>query len=148
RPAEAIQTPTDLFDAAGRIRDGLDLLARHPTTYLFQRARSTIVGGPDEETRIVRRFETAGARPYAVSGTVRLDGSASDAELDAVLLPPGAVSVTASSRLLGNPNVRGSAALDGDPETEWLAGSDRPQTLSIRFPTHNVDHLVVHTDVL
>ncbi len=145
--AELVRAPTDLFDSARRVPGGLDRLARLGMTYLFVRARAAAVGAADEESRIARRFVTAGTRPYALSGTMQLNRSASDADLDSVLLPPGDVTATASSRVFGNPDVRGSAAVDGDPRTEWLAGTGEPQTLAISFPRHTVRHVTVTTDV-
>jgi arabinofuranan 3-O-arabinosyltransferase len=145
-PAEKIRTPVDLFDAARETPGGLDRLAEHPITYLFQRARSYYPGGPDEEIRIARHFEVAGTRSYSLVGVVRLNRAADDAQLDDVLSTPGGVTVTSSGRLFGNSAVRGSAAFDDDPTTEWLASAGQPQWLRIEFPTRVIDRFVIDGD--
>jgi arabinofuranan 3-O-arabinosyltransferase len=144
---ETIRAPMDLFDDAKQIPDGMEQLAAAPFTYVFQRARSYYPGGPDEEVRIDRRFEVAGTRTLVLGGKVGLNRAASDAQLDGVLLGSRDVTVTASSRLLGNPAFRGSAALDGDPSTAWLASAAPGRSIDIRFPAHTIDRIVVDTAV-
>jgi arabinofuranan 3-O-arabinosyltransferase len=144
---ETIRAPRDLFDAAEHIPGGMEQLAASPFTYVFQRARSYYPGGPDEEVRIDRRFEVAGTRTLVLGGTVELNRAASDAQLDGVLLGSRDVTVTASSRLLGNPVFRGSMALDGDPSTAWLASAAPGRSLDIRFPAHTIDRVVVDSAV-
>ncbi len=145
--AETIRVPTDLFDTVGRIPNGLDQLAASPFTYVFQRARSYYPGGPDEEVRIDRRFEVAGARTLILGGTVGLRVGATDAQLDSVLRGPQDLTAISSSRLLGNPAFRGSSAIDGDPSTAWLASAAPHESLSIGFPEHRIDRIVVDTAV-
>jgi len=146
RPAETVRVPTDLFRAASRIRSGMDRLANLPFTYVFERARSYHPGGPDEEVRISRRFEVAGNRSFTLSGRVRLNRTASDAQLDQALFGQRDVVVASSSRFLGNPAFRGSSALDGDPATRWQPSGAEGEWLSIRFPARVVDRIVVNTD--
>jgi len=145
-PAEIVQVPTDLFDTASRTPQGIQELATSPFTYLFERARSYYAGGPDEEIRIARRFEVAGTRTFTLSGTVHLGSAASDSQLDKVLLGPQLVQVNSSTRVFDAPAFRGSAALDGDPSTEWVPSGAVGQWLSVRFPRHEIDRIVVDTD--
>src|SRR5262249_21020560 len=113
----------------------------------FERARTFTASGPDEETRIVRRFEVAGRAEYALSGTVHLNPSAGDDQIDQTLFGPRPVRVTSSGRYPGNVALRGSAALDGDPTTEWVPNGTDDQWLSFTFPTRRVDQIVVDTSV-
>ncbi|HEV8420323.1 MAG TPA: alpha-(1-_3)-arabinofuranosyltransferase family protein, partial [Actinomycetota bacterium] len=145
-PAETIRVPTDLFEAANRIRGGTDRLATLPFTYLFERARSYYRGGPDEEVRISRRFEVAGTRAFTLSGRVHLNRTAGDAQLDEALFGRRDVAVTSSSRFLGDPVLRGSSALDGDPTTRWQPSGAEGEWLRIRFPRHVIDRIAVVTD--
>jgi arabinofuranan 3-O-arabinosyltransferase len=144
-PVELIQTPTDLFDAARKIPGGMERLATAPFVYLFERARSNSPG-PAEEVRIARRFEVAGTRDFSLGGTVHVDQTAPDSALAAVMVPPGPVTVSASSRLLGKPAYWGPAAMDGDPSTEWVASPAQPESLSIQFASHVIDNIVVDSD--
>ncbi len=146
-PVETVQVPSDLFDTARRTPNGLARLAASPFTYLFERARAFTASGPDEEARIVRRFEVAGRSEYAVSGTVHLNTSAGDDQIDQTLLGPTPVRVTSSSRYPGSVAFRGSAAFDGDPGTEWVPNGTDGQWLSFTFPTRTVDQIVIDTSV-
>jgi arabinofuranan 3-O-arabinosyltransferase len=145
-PAEIVRVPNDLFETAERTESGVAALARSPLTYLFQRVRGYYAQDPDEEVRIVRRFTAAGSASYELSGTVRLNPSAPDEQLDQVLFGNQPVQASSSSRLLGNPALRGSSALDGDPSTSWVPRGAEGEWLTVRFPRHLVDTISVDTD--
>ena len=146
-PAEILRTPVDLLGAARATRGGLDALARAPLTYLFERSRTATAADHDEETTIARRFEVPGAASFAMAGTARLDPGASDQAIDRLLYGPLPVVVTSSSRRLGNPGVRGSAAFDADPTTAWVPDGTVGQWLSVRFPPRRIGSIEVLTDL-
>jgi len=146
-PAPTIQVPNDLFKTASRAPQTMSRLATAPFIYLFQRARSYYPGGPDEEVDIARRFEVAGAHSFALSGSARLNVAATDDQLDQALLGPRFTVVQSSSRLYGSPLLRGSAALDGDPSTQWVPRGTIGERLMIRFPAHPINRVVVDTAV-
>src|SRR5207249_10091447 len=77
-PAEIIQVPSDLLVAAARIPGGKARLAEAPLTYLFQRARTGLIGQPDEEVRLARRFRTPGLASFGLTGIAVLATRASD----------------------------------------------------------------------
>jgi arabinofuranan 3-O-arabinosyltransferase len=143
--AEMVQVPTDLFDTARSSRVGLAGLAEAPLAYVFERARTGGVGQVDEEAGILRRFETPAPIALTLSGSVHLNPASPDDEIDRALLGPLPVRVTSSSRLLNNPRLRGSAALDGDPRTAWVPAEAKGAWLTVSFAKHTIDHLVVDT---
>ena len=137
-PAELIQTPIDLFDLARKAAQGLASFSGASITYLFERA----AGG--EELTLHRRFEVPVTAGYRLRGVVHLSRLATDAQIDRSLLGVSSVVVTSSSRLLGNPDLRGSAALDGNPSTAWIARGSVGEWIQAQFPTRTIDHLVIH----
>jgi arabinofuranan 3-O-arabinosyltransferase len=145
-PAEVLEVPHDLFQTAARTPDGIGSLSRLPFTYLFERARSYYVGGPAEEAQVARRFDVAGTRRFVLGGSVRLNRQAGDDVIDTALFGRRSVSVTSSSRLLGSPAVRGSAAFDGDRATEWVPSGTNGEWIDFRFPSHLISRIVVETD--
>jgi arabinofuranan 3-O-arabinosyltransferase len=144
-PAELIRVPHDLFDTASQTPGGMAGLAGAPFTYLFERSRSFLPGGQDEEVRIARRFQVAGSSAYHLDGTVHLNPGAGDSQIDNVLFGPQLVSAYSSSRLLGNPALRASAAIDGNDRTAWVPGGAEGQLLTIRFPRHGFNSIAVDT---
>lgn len=145
--AEIIQVPSDLVTAAEKTQSGVSALSSARITYLFERARTGILGQPDEETAISRRFEVPSQAAFGLGGTVRLNRVASDAGIDGLVYGATDVRATGSSRLLGNPALRGSAALDGNELTSWVPGGALSQSLSIAFPQRRIAGMEVHTDV-
>jgi arabinofuranan 3-O-arabinosyltransferase len=145
-PAEIIQVPSDLVTTAEKAPAGLASLSQAPLTYLFERARTGIPGRPDEETGISRRFEVPNRRAFDLTGTVRLNRSASDLGIDGILNGPTDVHVSGSSRLFDNPVLRGSAAFDGNRHTSWVPAGGVGQSLSIAFPRRGISRLSIHTD--
>jgi arabinofuranan 3-O-arabinosyltransferase len=146
-PQEIVQVPNDLLNTARRTKSGLDRLAKHPLTFLFERARSGNIGEPDEEVVLRRRFDVPTRADFRLFGTVTLNRSSSDDQIDQALLGKHRVRVTSSSRLFGNPLLRGSAALDGNAETEWVPQGSRGESLTIEFPPHPIDRITVDTNV-
>jgi arabinofuranan 3-O-arabinosyltransferase len=146
-PTETIVVPTDLFDTARQIPGGLARLAGSPITYLFERAGASRPGGAPEETRVVRRFEIPGQASYTLLGSAHLDRSAGDGQIEQALLGPQPVEVSSSSRYLGNPVFRGTAAFDGDPNTEWVPAGTTGEWLDMSFPRRTLDHIQVDTSV-
>jgi arabinofuranan 3-O-arabinosyltransferase len=146
-PAETIRVPSDLLDAARETRLGVEALNGLPFAYLFERVRGYSEGDPDEESRLSRRFEVPGQADYQLTGTVHVNPTADDNQIDQVLFGPQPVNVTSSSRLLGNPSLRGSAALDGDSQTSWVPSGAEGEWLTIRFPEHSIDKITVQEDV-
>jgi arabinofuranan 3-O-arabinosyltransferase len=143
--AEVIQVPNDLFDDARAISLGLERIASLPLTYLFERSRSGIPGEVDEETRIARRFEVPAQATYSLSVRAHLNPLAPDDVIDNVLFGPEPVRVTSSSRFLNNPALRGSAAFDGDPRTEWVPAGSVGESVSIQFPGRQVSFIEIDT---
>jgi len=146
-PAEIIQVPSDLVATAERTPGGSAGLSQAPLTYLFERARTGIPGRPDEETGISRRFEVPIQRSFDLTGTVRLNRSASDIGIDGIVDGATDVHVSGSTRFLGNPLLRGSAALDGDAQSSWVPAGDVGQSLTVTFPRRTISRMSVHTDV-
>ncbi len=146
---EVVRMPTDLLDAAG------DASLDHDLTLLMTRlwGAQQEYGRSDEELAIVRTFDLPTARSFALTGTARIDATAPDDVLDALLGLPGAadggVSARASSRLEGDVRSRASAAVDGDPATAWVpafvpasGGGNVGQQLSVDLPgPTTLDHL-------
>jgi arabinofuranan 3-O-arabinosyltransferase len=146
-PAEIIRVPSDLLDAARGTGLGIDALNGLPFTFLFERVRGYSEGDPDEEVRISRRFEVPSHAEYQFTGTVHVNRAAEDNQIDRVIFGTQDVTVTSSSRLLGNPSLRGSAALDGDTKTSWVPTGTEGEWLTIHFPEHSIDKIVVQADV-
>lgn len=72
----------------------------------------------DPEPFLARRWSQPVGRTLTVGGTARLTPDALDPLVDAALGTTGPV-VSSSTRLIGWPAARASAALDGDPATWW-----------------------------
>ncbi len=143
---ERVRVPDDLFRTADSLPAGGLELARLPFAYLFERAGNSYPGAPPEEVAISRRFDVAGTRRFDLAGTVRLNALASDAVIDRILFGRRSVTATSSSRLLGSPALRASAALDGNPSTEWVPSGTVGQWMDAHFPAHVIDHLSLVTD--
>jgi arabinofuranan 3-O-arabinosyltransferase len=138
---EVVRLPEDLLAAAGARS------ADHRLTLLLtrQRADQHEPIRSDPELSISRTFSLPTARTFTVSGTARISGVAPDAAVDAALgAPSGETTATASDRLPGEPSMRASAALDGDPTTAWQTpiGVVTGQALTVRASAPvTFDHL-------
>ena len=95
-----------------------------------------LVGRGEEDADLARDFTVSRAGDYAMSALVRLSGSPQlDQRLDAAL----PVQATASSRVSADPQVRPGAAVDGLPDTTWIAApGDRRPTLTLTLPHRTV----------
>jgi arabinofuranan 3-O-arabinosyltransferase len=144
---EAIRVPTDLMDLAARAPDGPDALADAPLAFLFDRSRSELGLHADEEQSLVRRFLTLSLRSFDLAGTARLRRGAGDLAIDLLTLGATDVTVASSGRLTGDPRFRGSMALDGRPETAWVANGASGEYLDISFPEQRVGPFSVRTEV-
>jgi arabinofuranan 3-O-arabinosyltransferase len=127
------------------------LLARDPQVPLSivmsrQRASQLEPNRSDPELSMSRTFDLQSPRTFTLSGQARLSGVASDSTIDVVLAPASydtGTRVTSSARLMGDPRVRASAALDGNPATAWQTPIDKPLQnldISVRGPI-TIDHL-------
>jgi len=145
QPAEVLRVPDDLLEKARQLPEGEAALDGIPLAYVFERAHSGTQEDRDEEVRLTRRFEVPTKRSFVVTGKVHLDPSSPDEDIDQAVLGHTDVQVTSSSRLFGSPTVRGSSALDGDPDTAWIPSGTVGETLTVRFPSRVIDHLEVDT---
>ena len=84
-----------------------------------ERVRATNRWRNDPEPVMARRFELPADRTGELKVTLRLNGRAADAALDALL--DGTTGPTSSGRLAGVPEARASAAFDGDDATAWMS---------------------------
>ena len=119
RVDEVLRLPTGLLDATGATATDHDLAV------VMTRARTDPANAvrSDEETHLARRFELPAGRAFTLAVEGRLADDVTDDVVDRVLGRPGvdagAVTVSSSSRLPGDPGSGGAAALDGDPSTAW-----------------------------
>ncbi len=119
RVRETIRLPKDLLDAAGT--GSLD----HNLTVLLSRQRGSQSEylRSDEEPTMDREFDLPEGRSFALTGTVRLDATAPDDALDALLGLPdasaGGVTARSASHLEGSIASRARAAIDGNDATAW-----------------------------
>jgi arabinofuranan 3-O-arabinosyltransferase len=110
------------FDAFEFLPDSAEPSER--LTYLFTRERidPATANRTAPEPRLVRVFDVAEERSFALSGEVRLAGDATDEVLLDAL--DDDVIAIADRRLRGNPGARGAGAFDGDPTTAWQTPFD------------------------
>ena len=106
-------------DLDGAARQAFDLT---PVDVVLSRVRGTQGPGDDEEPGLERNLLLPAARAYRPYGLVRPDGGAPDEVLDRLLGVTGDIVATSSSRFLDNPDVRASAAVDGNAYTGWSPG--------------------------
>ena len=91
----------------------------------------------DEQRVLDREFRWGGDDPAALHGTASASaGAALDDLLAAAAGPPadGAIEVTATSQLRGQPAFAPSAAVDGDPQTAWISDPQAtPPAITLRW---------------
>lgn len=130
---EIVRVPSALLEEVG------DRSTAHALAYVFTRERVAAYERVrrDDERAIVRSFGLPTSRTFTPTGTVRLAANASDEVIDAIVGPSGRTGpvVSSSSRLLGAPAARASAALDGDPATAWRSAFDHVRGASITVRT-------------
>ena len=78
----------------------------------------------DPESSLRRLFDVPRETAFTLSGTIRVDGRASEAVLDSVIGTNSAVTATSSAHRFGDPSSRASSAVDGDPTTAWTTPLD------------------------
>jgi arabinofuranan 3-O-arabinosyltransferase len=89
-------------------------LDRTPVDVLLRRRLGNPrTGIDDEEPRLARDLTLPAARRYALSGHLRVSGTASDALLARLLGRRGTITATASSRAFNDPAARATSAIDG-----------------------------------
>ncbi|HEY6796935.1 MAG TPA: alpha-(1-_3)-arabinofuranosyltransferase family protein [Kineosporiaceae bacterium] len=159
RVAKVARLPVALAaELAGLDAVGRATLAATPVDVLLHRSLGA-PGDPtdDEEPRLARDLTLPDRRGFTISGSVRLAASVPDDQLDELAasapgetVPPPAVVATSSSRLLGNPDLRASRAVDAvRPGVPNLATGWRPaepvvgEWLQVRFPRRQIDHFTV-----
>lgn len=124
-------TPADVyaFDASGPRSTGCVIDADE-----VPRCAGTLVTGAEEPGGLDRVFTTLEADDYGVALTATpRPGPALDALLAASGSEP--VEVRASSAVVPDPRGSAVAAIDGDPDTAWLAASsDRRPSLVLSWP--------------
>jgi arabinofuranan 3-O-arabinosyltransferase len=143
RVREIIRAPTDLFRTIERSPSASAALESSSLIYAFERARSGSPGEADQESAIARQFEVPETRRFTITGRVHLDPAASDQDIDRLVAGPSDLEASSSSRMSGNPKLRASAALDGDPNSSWVSAGAVGQWLRARFPTRTVDHVSI-----
>jgi arabinofuranan 3-O-arabinosyltransferase len=78
----------------------------------------------DPESSLRRLFEVPSEMAFTLSGTIRVDGRASETVLDSAIGTNSTVTATSSARRFGDPTSRASSAIDGDPTTAWVTPLD------------------------
>jgi arabinofuranan 3-O-arabinosyltransferase len=142
---EALRLPVD----ATRALRGADLSSTG-LTYLFERVTGDdpfardLAHGPrdvhrpgDAEQTMRRVFDLPATRQFSATAWVMPFSQTPDDALDRLVGYRGTVSATSSSRVDGAPRWRASMALDGDPETAWVAdwSAAAPPWLSVSGPS-------------
>ena len=138
---EALRLPVD----ATRALRGADLSSTG-LTYLFERVTGDdpftrdLAHGPrdvqrpgDAEQTMRRVFEVPATRRFSATAWVTPFAQTPDDALDRLVGYRGPVRATSSSRADGEPRWRASMALDGDPQTAWVAdwSAGAPPWLSV-----------------
>ena len=87
----------------------------------------------DAEQTMRRVFEVPATRQFSATAWVTPFSQAPDDALDRLAGYRGPVTATSSSRVDGEPRWRASMALDGDPQTAWVAdwSAGAPPWLSV-----------------
>src|SRR5207244_478088 len=136
-----VQAPMDLQSTAARSTTGMWLLQASPLSYVFERARAGSSPAFSEERDIGRLFDVPSTRSFTVRGMAHLDPRVSDQAIDSLIGGGSPVQATSSSRLLDNPVLRASAALDGDASTAWVPATGVGAWLRVSFPSRLLGQL-------
>ena len=123
--SESLRLPDRLLATAGAAAstDALDIL--------MSRQRAIEPPRHDPEPRMSRTFTLPAARTFTVGGTAEINAGDSDYLIDQMigLIPPPAtpgaapivIAANSSTRLDGDRDARANSAVDGDPNTAWIA---------------------------
>lgn len=121
-------------------RDAGVALDQIPLDVILRRSVGDANGLSTEEPRLEREFTLPDARRFEGTGTVRLAGGVSDADIDAVAGTDTSVVAQSSSRAFNNPNARASMVLDNsggeaDGSTAWVPNEPVVgEWISVDFP--------------
>jgi arabinofuranan 3-O-arabinosyltransferase len=125
KASEALRLPTALLASAGNAasRDALDIL--------MNRQRAIEPPRHDPEPQMARVFDLPAARTFTIGGTAEINSGDSDYLINQMigLTPPPTTSTSAavvvaansSTRLDEDRAARANAAVDGNPNTAWIA---------------------------
>lgn len=123
-----------------------------PLDVILRRSVGDANGLSAEEPRLEREFTLPDERRFEGTGTVRLSGGVSDADIDAVAGMSSSVVAQSSSRAFSNPNARASMALDntgGDPDqtTAWVPNEPVVgEWISVDFPERRLSSFTFTQD--
>ncbi|MEN3362013.1 MAG: arabinofuranan 3-O-arabinosyltransferase [Mycobacteriales bacterium] len=127
--------------AAGLDGPGLAALDRTPVDVVLTRVRGTGATDDDEETSLARDFDLPVDRSYRPYGIIR-PSTLNERDLDVLAGASDGVTASTTSRAFDLPTLRGSQAVDGDPDTAWIPGAPViGQSLTIGAGARVVDHV-------
>jgi arabinofuranan 3-O-arabinosyltransferase len=144
---EYVQVPDDVYRRAEADGNLAAAVRAAPTGWVFSRSVKTssqtnplpaLVGSSstDEETAIRRRFRTMGDRSTEVGGRLRLRADTTEDVIDRLI--GGDHGAVAAQRHNGGLEGIGARAVDGDPQTAWLAPAENAVSVTLRFPRQEV----------
>ncbi|HVQ96755.1 MAG TPA: alpha-(1-_3)-arabinofuranosyltransferase family protein [Mycobacteriales bacterium] len=131
-----------------RLASGLDgtgqaALDRTPVDVVLTRVRGTGATDDDEETSLARDFDLPVDRDYRLYGIIR-PSTLNERDLDVLAGAGDGVTASTTSRAFDLPTLRGSQAVDGDPDTAWVPGAPViGQSLTIEAGARVIDHVDV-----
>jgi len=123
-----------------------------PLDVVLRRSTGDADGLSTEEPRLEREFTLPDERRFEGSGTVRLSGGVSDAEIDEFAGLSDDVVAQSSSRVFGNPNARAAMAFDdegGDPDLSSAWVPNEPvvgEWISLDFPQRRLSSFTFTQD--
>jgi arabinofuranan 3-O-arabinosyltransferase len=116
--------------------------AASTASLFFERSQAPLLNPSrwSEEATLDRLFTTSNAADYDVTATANLRQPTTAIEMSS-LIGDGAVQATATSVWFGRSSLGANSAIDGDPQTSWVAGPydaapiitvrwDQPQTIT------------------
>jgi arabinofuranan 3-O-arabinosyltransferase len=142
RVTRVARLPETLSQLAARLDDtGSGALGRTPVDIVLNRVRGTGAPDDDEEDGLARDLDLPVDRDYRVYGIIR-PSTLNERDLDVLAGAGDAVTASTTSRAFDLPTLRGSQALDGDPDTAWMPGAPViGQSLTIDAPERVIDHV-------
>ncbi len=142
---QVISMPADLLSSVGSASQ------THRLVLVMTRERvAPVAPAADPEPVLARSFTLPTTRTFGLTGKARISSMASDDTVDALIGRPGAaqggVVAYSSQRLPGDLNATASAALDGNPATQWSpglgTGNQQGAWIQVNRPqSSTVDHL-------
>ena len=150
RVVEGVRMPERFRELAGSLDKGAGKrLAATPLDVVMTRAAGDPARADDDEERVVdRRFWLPDERSFDVAGRVTAGYDLPEPVLDRLAGLPDEVVARSSSLAFDSPEVRASAAFDGNRDTAWVpAGRGPGERIEVSFPERDLDHVVVRQDV-